>query len=115
MDRNDARPASIASGWGVSRRTGAGRDRLPMSGDLQAQLAGAGAEDEFPQARRLGLPAELADASALHGIDPSSNRSRLLRGRCDQDLVGKGLDQPQTEKGRRVALGGYDNATYNDQ
>ena len=81
---------------------------LVMVGDLQAQLHGAGRQDEVAQRRRLRLPAEPADPLVLQPADPPGDlgEARVLdrRGVLDH-AIGDGVDQPGTEQGRRIPLG----------
>ena len=70
--------------------------------DLQAQLIGAGGQDEVLQAGHLGLPAEPADPPVLQAMDPPPGLRRGCR-RADllELAVGQPIDQAGPEE-RRV-------------
>ncbi len=111
--RSDIGDQGVALG-GVHVQTGGFQWRNPgvgslrMAGHLQSHLDGSGGMDELAQARRLGFPAESADASVRPPRWPSLDlrpaRVAPPRRRLDHGLRDP-IDQAGAEERRWIALG----------
>jgi hypothetical protein len=78
-----------------------------MARDLEADLDGAGVQNELFDVGRLSLPSQSANATVLEAADPPLRLGRSFRlalGNCLDGRVGNGVDQPETEERRRVSL-----------
>ena len=80
------------------------RDRLRMSGDLQAELVGTRGADELTEGGDLCLPAKTADLAVRSAADPAPNFGGLVRGHFGQHIGRNGVDSTRPEEGRGIPL-----------